>query len=373
MANLRDCIDKAGKAILRTDAEALFDIWTELETDASVPVEAAEDAIDQVQRMLDEDRNALIEEARNSGANVSEVTGSNVTFTRFNDPGNLSASTIRATEYLSSEARREVRAVERTMKAERLERERKAAPRTRFGLRQLQVDEIDEDPTSETVRQIKLGAFFHDAGKNEEGVDKTGKRTGLAYVAAIMKKAGETASKGIRAAALAGAPLRNLGEFIRTTADGKASDMEKAFDDLLLESDRMGATQSGFVNQFMVAIDDWKKYVRKDFDGAGAMHGVMHRATLARTDPAEEYVPEFNVEELQTRADRTQARIDRMDPESQGYLRAANALKATLSMIEGEQKRKSEHASLEKQFNSMPKRPRRSTGMCVTSTQKYMI
>ena len=110
-------------------------------------------------------------------------------------------------------------------------------------------------------RHGKLGAVFNDERQRAEESGKTG----LALVAAAMSG---VISAGARNAVLAGSPLRNLGDFIRTTADGAKSAMETAFEKYLLETDRMGATFSSFVKEYTGKLDDWIAYHRKDADGA---------------------------------------------------------------------------------------------------------
>jgi hypothetical protein len=304
-----------------------------------------ENAIGAFRDLLLEERKDFLEQARQAGADVSIITGSRVNFSEFNRP--IRGTAISDTMEDDNLKGRQARAAERMNRSKRKAREDRQGMQLRFSLSATEAAAIDGAPT-ETQRRAKLAQVMHDA-------DKSAEKKGLSLAMSIIR---EQVSKGFKSAILSGSPLRNLGDFIRTYNDGHSSGMQTGLQKYLLETDKMGATFNKYVKEYTAELDPWVVFHRKDPDAAGVMHGVMHEATLARTDPAETYIAEWDIDQLELGAEGLRARIEKVGRNSTEGIIAMRRLEQAVARIEGEKARKLDHARLAATFNALPEEAR---------------
>lgn len=278
MAGLATCIRKAGKALDRFDAEALKDAQVAYISDGVSVTEAGRNAVNDHLEALAAELKDVVDKAKAAGGDVSSVTGEPEALSgrRLARPGEVDPGPVRA----------------------RLDDE--------------DVKSIDADPTSPLSVVKKILATVEDQANYNPGVTQK-----------IRDFAHNLGANSI-SSVLAFIPRRNLGDFVNRARMPSieahlrtASEMDGRRNQLLLEDEDLAKT--------------WVDAVAKDPKGGDTTAELMHAATLAGVDPAEEYKPlktkklteDDKLIDIQRRSNHEMLREywDTLSPELQGIYR----------------------------------------------------
>lgn len=241
MAGLSTCIRKAGKALNKSDADAIKEIQQEYVNDGMTSSKAAEKALSDYTEILAQERNEVLDQLESQGADVRAERGE-VTY---------SAGTTTGKPDTSQSVEQDVPPMRYRIEDETIE------------------DLIDEHPTHPVAQLHKIGITVEDQANYNPGITEK-----------LLNRARDM-SEGQIENLLGLIPRRNLSDF--------AGDKIPAVNDYVREAARMDGTRNELLQGFEKVLNPWNKFVSKNKRWGRLLGTLMHESTLAEVDPSKEF------------------------------------------------------------------------------------
>ena len=316
--SLATCIRKAGKALSQADAAAVREIHQDYLNDGMTSTDAANKAIDDYLDIINTDRNNIITQIRKQGGDTRAID-SELRVTKRATQQNLEAqetdrqSVIRQAQEASDRSARQA-----------VVNDRYADLKTRYNLDKEEVDSIDNDPKSPESRILKFGALKEDMPTVSE-------------VKKSMSKVSEAAKKAI----LKLVPRRALPDYLpdEITAGKKHLQL----------NNRMEGRKSELENAVEPIVNRWHKFHSKNKEMGKKLADMMHAATLAGTDPAENYKSTLDVAKAKVRL----ARLRQKQSEGKGTESTQTAINKVEEQLVAAEVRKKSHMFLRERFKGL--------------------
>lgn|GEM_PF-2654891 len=318
--SLATCIRKAGKALDKSDADAIREIQQDYVSDGMTSTEAANKAIDEYLGLIAIERNSIVQQIEKQLGDTRSIT----TGTRYSKLGEANA--IRDTETKRQTERREAAETKaqnsRTAEATAAKKD----IQTRFNLTEKEVDTINENPSSSESRILKL------RGSTQEEMVDVG----------AVKNAWSTMTEAARKATLDVVPRRALVDFL----DGVMAKIGKEHLDLHY---RMEGRKAELEQEIEKIVKPWHKFNSKNKEAGQRLADIMHAATLAgaNPDPQAEYVSSINVAQSKAKLAKLREGV-----QTDNKVKQAAVLETRLQQ---EAIRRKQHMFLQGQFNKLGK------------------
>ena len=328
MPTLSSCIRKAGKALSARDADAIREIAREYLGDGLRNAEASKKAIDDYVDVLQTERSDAVAQLEAKGGDISPYLGG-VRTSRFS----------RGQQDAFAESKREAErdAAERDAAVQELQAQENArleSPEVRWNLSKEDIKELTDNPTS--ARSIGIRANI-----SKEEMLNTVPEPG--FIKKITEAPWDSTKGLTRRGLMALTPTRRLTDFLPDSlkpAGVKITELQ----------DRMAGRAAKLTADVNTVIKPWIKLHRSNREESEVLTGVMHRATLARTDPAEAFVHPKKFETDKKRAAKLRAAIN---GGAKNALRLRAELKNLRASIAAEERRSQSHAQLKKIFDGL--------------------